>query len=154
MRTREGQFLRDDLDKRREGLSQSIDQVAAAAANGSEALQARLAQRVQELGASLSVTSPATPAPDPAAVAQEIVRFAARSDISEEIVRFRAHLIHWAEMSDSAEPCGRKLDFLLQEMNREINTIGSKSEGIKTSELIVHVKAELERMREQVQNVE
>jgi len=57
-------------------------------------------------------------------------------------------------MSDAAEPCGRKLDFLLQEMNREINTIGSKSEGVKTSELIVHVKAELERMREQVQNVE
>jgi uncharacterized protein (TIGR00255 family) len=109
---------------------------------------------VQELGASLSITSPATPSPDPAAVAQEIVRFAARSDISEEIVRFRAHLVHWTELSDAAEPCGRKLDFLLQEMNREINTIGSKSEGIKTSELIVHVKAELERMREQVQNVE
>jgi uncharacterized protein (TIGR00255 family) len=154
MRTREGQFLRDDLDKRREGLSQSIDQVAAAAAGGSDALQARLAQRVQELGASLSVTSPATPGPDPAAVAQEIVRFAARSDISEEIVRFRAHLVHWAELSDAPEPVGRKLDFLLQEMNREINTIGSKAEGIKTSELIVHVKSELERMREQVQNVE
>jgi uncharacterized protein (TIGR00255 family) len=154
MRTREGQFLRDDLDKRREGLSQSIDEVATAAANGSEALQARLAQRVQELGATLSITSPATPSPDPAAVAQEIVRFAARSDISEEIVRFRAHLVHWTELSDAAEPCGRKLDFLLQEMNREINTIGSKSEGVKTSELIVHVKAELERMREQVQNVE
>jgi len=109
---------------------------------------------VQELSASLSVMSPATPAPDPAAVAQEIVRFAARSDISEEIVRFRAHLVHWAELSDAAEPCGRKLDFLLQEMNREINTIGSKADGLRVSELIINAKAELEKMREQVQNVE
>jgi len=146
MRRREGQFLRDDLDARRNGLAQALDDVAAAAAEGSTALRTRLAERVQELGAAL--------APDPAAVAQEIVRFAARSDISEEVVRFRAHLVHWRELSDSPEPCGRKLDFLLQEMNREINTIGSKSEGVHVSELIVHVKAELERMREQVQNVE
>lgn len=146
MRTREGQLLRDDLDRRRALLAQAIDDVAAAAENGRVSLEARLTSRVQEIGASL--------APDPAALAQEIVRFAARSDISEEIVRFRAHLVHWAELSDSPEPCGRKLDFLLQEMNREINTIGSKAEGVRVSELIVHAKAELERMREQVQNVE
>jgi uncharacterized protein (TIGR00255 family) len=146
MRRREGQFLRDDLDSRRATLAQAIDLVEAAAIAGSQALQARLAERVQELGGALT--------PDPVAVAQEIVRFAGRSDISEEIVRFRAHLIHWAELSESPEPCGRKLDFLLQEMNREINTIGSKAEGIKVSELIVNAKAELERMREQVQNVE
>ena len=78
----------------------------------------------------------------------------ARSDISEELVRFRAHLVHWADLADGAEPCGRKLDFLLQEMNREINTIGSKSEGLQVSPIIVDMKAELERMREQVQNVE
>lgn len=146
MRRREGEFLRADLDGRRDGLSRTIDVVTTAAAEGSEALQTRLATRVQELSSALS--------PDPGAVAQEIVRFAARSDISEEGVRFRAHLAHWAELSDSPEPCGRKLDFLLQEMNREINTIGAKAEGVRVSELIVHVKSELERMREQVQNVE
>jgi uncharacterized protein (TIGR00255 family) len=146
MRRREGQFLRDDLDARRLLLARVIDDVEVAAAEGSDALRARLAERVQEIGGALT--------PDPAAVAQEIVRFAARSDISEEIVRFRAHLVHWAELSDAPEPCGRKLDFLMQEMNREINTIGSKAEGIRVSELIVSVKAELERMREQVQNVE
>lgn len=146
MRTREGQFLRDDLDKRRALLAKAIDDVAAAAEEGRVALEARLTTRVQEIGAAL--------APDPAALAQEIVRFAARSDISEEIVRFRAHLVHWGELSDAPDPCGRKLDFLLQEMNREINTIGSKAEGVRVSELIVHAKAELERMREQVQNVE
>jgi uncharacterized protein (TIGR00255 family) len=91
---------------------------------------------------------------DPTLIAQEIVRFVARSDITEEIVRFRTHLEHWQELAASREPCGRKLDFLLQELNREINTIGSKAEGAGTSALVVDVKAELERVREQVQNVE
>ena len=91
---------------------------------------------------------------DETAVAQEIVRSAARSDISEEVSRFRAHISHWVTLSDSAEPCGRKLDFLLQEMNREVNTMGSKADGLRVSELIIAAKAELEKMREQVQNVE
>ena len=91
---------------------------------------------------------------DEAMIAQEIVRAAQRSDISEEVTRFRAHLAHWEALSESAEPCGRKLDFLLQEMNREVNTIGSKADGLRVSELIINAKAELEKMREQVQNVE
>ena len=82
------------------------------------------------------------------------VRIAARSDISEEVSRFRAHVSHWVTLADSAEPCGRKLDFLLQEMNREVNTMGSKADGLRVSELIIAAKAELEKMREQVQNVE
>ena len=77
-----------------------------------------------------------------------------RSDISEEITRFQGHLAHWDDLTGGAEPCGRKLDFLLQEMNREVNTIGSKADGLLISELIIEAKAELERMREQVQNVE
>jgi uncharacterized protein (TIGR00255 family) len=89
-----------------------------------------------------------------AAIAQEIVRFTNRSDITEETVRFRAHLEHWQALSDGPEPCGRKLDFLLQEMNREVNTLGSKAEGTGVPELIVALKAELEKLREQVQNVE
>jgi uncharacterized protein (TIGR00255 family) len=91
---------------------------------------------------------------DQAMIAQEIVRLAARSDISEEVTRFRAHLAHWRALSESDEPCGRKLDFLLQEMNREVNTIGSKADGVGVSEIVIDAKAELERMREQVQNVE
>ena len=87
-------------------------------------------------------------------MAQEIVRAAARSDISEEVTRFRAHLAHWAALVDGGEPCGRKLDFLLQEMNREVNTIGAKADGLGVSELVINAKAELEKMREQVQNVE
>jgi uncharacterized protein (TIGR00255 family) len=87
-------------------------------------------------------------------IAQEIVRTAQRSDIAEEVTRFRAHLAHWAVLVESDEPCGRKLDFLLQEMNREINTLGAKADGLGVSEVIINAKAELERMREQVQNVE
>ena len=79
---------------------------------------------------------------------------AARSDISEEVARFRGHVSHWATLADGPEPCGRKLDFLLQEMNREVNTMGSKADGLRVSELIIAAKAELEKMREQVQNVE
>ena len=75
-------------------------------------------------------------------------------DITEEVTRFRAHLAHWDALTTGPEPCGRKLDFLLQEMNREVNTIGSKADGVKVSELIIQAKADLERLREQVQNVE
>ncbi len=88
------------------------------------------------------------------ALSQEVVRVAQRSDISEEVTRFQGHLAHWDALSDSPEPCGRKLDFLLQEMNREVNTIGSKADGLQVSEVVIQAKAELERMREQVQNVE
>ena len=88
---------------------------------GADALRARLAERVRELRADRPSTRPP--------IAQEIVRFANRSDITEETVRFRAHLEHWRALSDAPEPCGRKLDFLLQEMNREVNTLGSKAEG-------------------------
>jgi uncharacterized protein (TIGR00255 family) len=146
MRVHEGAHLRADLDARRRGLADLIERVAAAAASGAGDLQSRLAARVAELSADLAV--------DRGAIAQEVVRLVGRSDISEEVTRFRAHLEHWDALSDAAEPCGRKLDFLLQEMNREINTIGSKADGQAVSELIVTAKAELEKMREQVQNVE
>lgn len=146
MRVREGGLLRADLDGRREYLARLIDRIEQAAAEGTAGVEARLAERVKELSREIPT--------DPAAIAQEIVRTAARSDISEEVVRFRAHLAHWTALSDSDEPSGRKFDFLLQEMNREVNTIGSKADGLGVTELIVNAKAELEKMREQVQNVE
>jgi uncharacterized protein (TIGR00255 family) len=146
MRQHEGEHLRADLDGRRDALAVMIEGLATAAAEGRADLEARLAERVKDLSRDVPA--------DPAAIAQEIVRMAARSDISEEVTRFRAHLAHWTTLTESAEPCGRKFDFLLQEMNREINTIGSKADGLAVTELIVNAKAELEKMREQVQNVE
>ena len=146
MRAHEGRQLQNDLDARKHAMAALIERIAAAAAAGQRGLQERLATRMAELTGDLAL--------DRSAVAQEIVRLVGRSDISEEITRFRAHLVHWTALTDSPEPCGRKLDFLLQEMNREINTIGSKGDGNAVSELVVTAKAELERMREQVQNVE
>jgi uncharacterized protein (TIGR00255 family) len=146
MRTKEGGYLRADLDRRRERLGQLFEQVADAAEKGMAALQVRLAERVRELRADSLA--------EEVSIAQEIARFVGRSDITEEVVRFRGHLEHWQALVDSPEPCGRKLDFLLQEMNREVNTAGSKAEGPAVSELIVELKADLEKMREQVQNVE
>ncbi len=146
MRVREGGYLRTDLDARRARLGEMFEQVAQAADAGLAGLQARLAERVRELRAESLA--------DETAIAQEIARFVGRSDITEEVVRFRGHLDHWQALSDSPEPCGRKLDFLLQEMNREVNTAGSKAEGPAVSEIIVALKADLEKMREQVQNVE
>ena len=146
MRLREGDHLRTDLDQRRTFVANLVEHVAVAADEGRAAMEERLRARVRELRADLQA--------DEMAVAQEIVRMAARSDISEELARFRAHVSHWVTLADGAEPCGRKLDFLLQEMNREVNTMGSKADGLRVSELIIAAKAELEKMREQVQNVE
>jgi uncharacterized protein (TIGR00255 family) len=146
MRASEGGHLRTDLETRRTQLGELFERAAHAAEAGAETLRSRLAERVKELQADAGV--------EENTIAQEIVRFANRSDITEETVRFRAHLEHWRALTDSPEPCGRKLDFLLQEMNREVNTLGSKAEGLGVTELVVALKAELEKMREQVQNVE
>lgn len=146
MRSTEGHHLRRDLDQRRSFVAGLVELIAAAADEGRAAMEQRLTERVAALRADLQA--------DESAVAQEIVRTAARSDISEEVARFRGHVSHWAILADGPEPCGRKLDFLLQEMNREMNTMGSKADGLRVSELIIAAKAELEKMREQVQNVE
>jgi uncharacterized protein (TIGR00255 family) len=146
MRGTEGDHLKADLDVRRALVGGMLEEIADAADQGRQDLQVRLAARVQEL----AVDIPA----DANLIAQEIVRVASRSDISEEMARFRAHLAHWKSLAESPEPCGRKLDFLLQEMNREVNTIGSKADGLRVSSLVISAKAELEKMREQVQNVE
>ncbi len=146
MRGREGDHLRVDLDQRRTLVADLVEQIAVAADEGRAGVEERLNVRVKELRTELQA--------DETAVAQEIVRVAARSDISEEVARFRGHVSHWVTLADSSEACGRKLDFLLQEMNREVNTMGSKADGLRVSELVIAAKAELEKMREQVQNVE
>jgi uncharacterized protein (TIGR00255 family) len=146
MRSREGDHVRADLDQRRAHAAGLVEQIATAADEGRVAMEERLAARVRELRVELQA--------DETAVAQEIVRMASRSDISEEVARFRGHVSHWVALADGVESCGRKLDFLLQEMNREVNTMGSKADGLRVSELIIAAKAELEKMREQVQNVE
>lgn len=146
MRETEGRYLAADLDTRLTTLARFVGTLAQESADGQRQLEARLRERLASLPADLSA--------DPATLAQEVVRFVARSDIDEEVVRLRSHVEHWRALANGPEPCGRKLDFLVQEMNREINTIGSKAEGARATETVVAAKAELERLREQVQNVE
>ena len=146
MRIREGGHLGADLNTRCATVADLVERLAVAAQTGEAGLVARLTNRVEELRAQSQV--------DEALVAQEVVRFAARSDVTEELTRLRGHLAHWSMLAASPDPCGRRLDFLLQEMNREVNTLGAKIEGTGVSELIVAAKAELEKLREQAQNVE
>jgi uncharacterized protein (TIGR00255 family) len=146
MRETEGRFLGADLTTRVETMAGLVSAIEGEARGAQRGLEARLRERLAALPPDLQA--------DSAALAQEVVRFVARSDIDEELVRLRSHFSHWRLLAEGPEPCGRKLDFLIQEMNREINTTGSKVEGAKATELVIEAKAELERIREQVQNVE
>jgi len=146
MRSTEGEYLLADLDSRCALVSELIAKLETLAAHAQGELEARLSERLKQLVGESEL--------DQAVVAQEIVKFVARSDINEEIVRLKGHLVHWSTIVDDSLACGRRLDFLLQEMNREINTIGSKAEGLEVSKLVVSAKADFERLREQVQNVE
>ena len=84
----------------------------------------------------------------------EAAVFSDRVNVNEEIVRLKSHISQFSEMLASDEPVGRKIDFLIQEMNRETNTIGSKSNDLEASKIIINIKAEIEKLREQIQNVE
>lgn len=146
MRTTEGGFLRTDINQRLQLLINFVDLIEKEAVAAQAGLEARLRARLAELPSDLVA--------DATAVSQEVVRFVSRSDIDEEMTRLRGHFAHWTSLVDGEEPCGRKLDFLVQEMNREVNTVGSKAEGTRVPELVVSAKAELERVKEQVANVE
>lgn len=146
MRSREGASLIEDVIGRRALLSELIGKVAERApAVVAEASQ-KLRERIRQLAGDVQV--------DEARLAQEVAFIADRSDITEELVRFDSHLQQFDDILKLEEPVGRKLDFLMQEFNREINTIGSKANDSEIAALVVQVKAELERIREQVQNIE
>jgi uncharacterized protein (TIGR00255 family) len=146
MRRKEGEFLQRDLEERAATLSALVDGIVTESKEGDKALRERLLARVAEIEEQIEV--------EPVLVAQEVMRWVTRSDIHEEVARLRGHLEHMEQLSGEPAPCGRKLDFLIQEMNREVNTSGSKAEGRGMAELVVAAKAEVEKLREQVQNVE
>jgi uncharacterized protein (TIGR00255 family) len=146
MRAREGEALARDLASRLDTVVAIVDRVEALAPQSIEHYRTRLGERLQDLARGF--------APDPARVAQEVALFADRMDVSEEITRLRSHVAQTRELVEGTEPAGRKMEFLVQEMHREANTIGSKSQSAEIAALVVALKAEIERMREQVQNVE
>ena len=146
MRTREGEALASDLLARRSEVAEWVEQIRLRTPLMVTEYQQKLALRLEQLLGDVEL--------DPARLAQEVALLADRCDITEELVRLNSHFAQFDEALRMTEPVGRKLDFLMQEMNREVNTIGSKANDAVIASLVIQVKAEMEKMREQVQNVE
>jgi len=147
MREREGDHLAQDLAARIAVMRKAVGKIQKQAPLTVENYRQQLVNRIKS--ADLE-----SPAPDDERLLKEIVLFADRSDISEELTRLQSHFQQFEDCRKSREPVGRTLDFLAQEMNREVNTIGSKANDAAISREVVTLKAELEKFREQAQNVE
>ncbi|HHO47046.1 MAG TPA: YicC family protein [Desulfobacteraceae bacterium] len=146
MREQEGKALKEELLDRLEDFSGCLDRLAARLPEIVKARQKELWERFDNLLAGLDI--------DPVRLTQEAAIMADKADVTEELVRLRSHISQFTAFLDSTEPVGRRLDFLLQEFLREVNTIASKVSGAETAHLTVELKNEIEKMREQVQNIE
>ncbi|KAF0197992.1 MAG: hypothetical protein FD169_55 [Bacillota bacterium] len=142
----EGTKLAHDLSRRLTIIEKLVDGIESRAGLSVEAYRQRLQDNVARILSSVTV--------ELARLEQEVVLFAERSSITEELVRLRTHTHSFAQFLGVCEAIGRKMDFYVQEMNREVNTIGSKSADVGISHMVVEIKSELEKIREQVQNIE
>ena len=147
MRRTEGDFISSDFRQRLDFIKNCLEQIKKGSADLLSQYQQRLAERIAALTQNIVEL-------DPARVAQEAAFLADRSDISEEMTRAASHLNQFDHIMQAPEPAGRKLNFLLQELNREFNTMGSKIGDATIAHLVIDVKSELEKIREQIQNVE
>lgn len=145
-RRREGSDLEADLRRRTQTIADHLREIRGCEPDSVEKLRERLLARLEELGARIEL--------DEQRFAQEVAYIVDRADITEEIVRLESHMDRFLELLDGGSPVGRKLDFLIQEFNREANTIASKASNSKAQHLAVEIKSEIERMREQIQNIE
>lgn len=143
-RHREGQRIRDLLLNRCVAMRSQVQVVKARLPEVSQRLRERIVERISQLGVT----------PDPERLEQELVLYAHKMDVDEELDRLAGHLDEVTGVLDSSEPAGRRLDFLMQELNREANTLSSKSQDGETTKAAVDMKVMIEQMREQVQNVE
>ena len=147
MRVSEGAVLYEDMKKRLQTIEGNLMKIRDLAHIVVQEYQMRLNERI-------SLLTEGNVELEPSRLAQEVAFLADKADVTEEIVRMESHLKQFRRMMESQEAIGRPLDFLLQEFNREINTVGSKSGAAEISHLVVEIKSELEKIREQVQNVE
>ena len=143
-RAREGGRIREMLSTRCEALQLSVTQVRARLPELSAKIRARVTERIAQLGTQV----------EPERLEQELVLLAYKMDFEEELDRLGSHITETLQILDSKEPAGRRLDFLMQELNREANTLSSKSQDVDTTRTAVDIKVLIEQMREQVQNVE
>lgn len=146
MKRSEGESLSKDLHQRLERITQRLEEIKHLSPSRLEAYRNRLHERVRALLGEIDV--------DPSRFQQEVVLMAERTDITEEIVRAESHLAQFLGLLRADEPVGRKMDFLLQEIHREVNTASAKANDAEISQRVVEIKAELEKIREQVQNIE
>lgn len=146
MRKKEGENIYRDLMVRIDLITKFLDSIALRSPQVVLDYQKRLGERIKELSGGVAL--------DDLRLIQEVAIIADRSDITEEIVRFKSHILQFGDLLESVDAAGRNIDFLLQEMNREINTIGSKSSDAEISRKVIEIKTELARIREQVQNIE
>lgn len=146
MRAREGESLASDISSRAGMLASNIDEIESRSPAVVAEYREKLVGRIARLSEGMEI--------DPARLAQEVALMADRCDVTEEVVRARSHFAQLAGMIASGVPAGRKMDFLIQEINREVNTIGSKASDKEAAHRVVDMKAELEKIREQVQNIE
>jgi uncharacterized protein (TIGR00255 family) len=146
MREKEGESLKRDLTGRLDRIGGFLEGIAGRAPQVVLDYQKRLTDRVRELTGGMVI--------DEARLLQEVAIMAEKSDITEEVVRFRSHIGQFSDLLAGADAAGRKIDFLIQEMGREINTIGSKSGNAEISRSVIEIKSELAKLREQVQNIE
>jgi uncharacterized protein (TIGR00255 family) len=146
MRQEEGLAMFQDMDMRLKAIMGSLKTIKSRSSQVVTEYQKRLAERIKELTAGYAL--------DDARLAQEVAVMAERSDVTEEIVRMHSHIDQFEMLLHSEGTEGRKIDFLLQEMNREINTIGSKVSDVEITRQVIEVKSELGKLREQTQNIE
>ena len=147
MRKEEGEKLAIDTIERCDILANVIDEIEKYSNTVVDEYREKLNNRISEILENPSII-------DENRLAQEVAIFADKSSITEEIVRFRSHIEQLRKTVEKNDSIGRKIDFLIQEMNREVNTTGSKSSNINITNLVVEVKSELEKIREQIQNIE
>ena len=146
MRAREGESLQRDLTARLSLIACVLETIAGRAPQVVYEYQKRLGDRIRELTGDMEI--------DESRLLQEVAILAEKSDITEEIVRFRSHMEQFTDLMTIGEGAGRKIDFLIQEMGREVNTIGAKSGDTEISRHVIEIKSELARLREQGQNIE
>ncbi len=146
MREREGERMLADIKSRSEYMLSLVGEVERRSPERVEQYQNRLRAKLEEVLSSSNI--------DETRIITEAAIYADKVAVDEETVRLRSHFTELDTILSSGEPAGRKLDFLIQEINREINTIGSKANDVQTAKIVVDLKAELEKMREQVQNIE
>lgn len=147
MREKEGEFIAFDIADRITQIEKNVHQIETDSSDLLFRYQQRLKERIAALTRGIVEI-------DPDRITQEAAFLADKSDISEELLRVKSHIKQFRSIMKSEEPAGRKLNFLLQELHREFNTMGSKTENAQVSHIIVEVKSELEKIREQLQNVE